>query len=175
MEDKIIKKIIIMGEAGSGKTTLGVKISELTKIPHYSTDDFYYEVKFAKPRDKKESIDKIMEVFKKDMWLVEGTTQYLITGGFASADLVLHVTHKSIWRQFYRLARRYFQREEDTIWGTIKLMRHVLYTKYHIGYRKNKLTTKEFIKENKIKTIELTSFRDINNFFEKMQDIVQKN
>jgi len=41
------KKIIIIGDAGRGKSTLASKLSKKLNTPHYSTDDYFYEVKFS--------------------------------------------------------------------------------------------------------------------------------
>jgi len=43
-------------------------------------------------------------------------------------------------------------------------MRHVLYKKYHLGYRKEKPTPTEIIEPHKHKVITLSSFKEINNF-----------
>ena len=45
---KSINKIIIIGDAGRGKTTLASNLSKKLGIKHYSTDDFFYEIKFTK-------------------------------------------------------------------------------------------------------------------------------
>ena len=63
MTKEIPNKILIVGDAGRGKSTLALNISKKLGIPHYSTDDFYYEVKFTKVRNRPESITKISEIF----------------------------------------------------------------------------------------------------------------
>jgi adenylate kinase family enzyme len=77
MANKTLNKILIVGDAGRGKSTLAEKISKKLGIPHHSTDDFFYEVKFSKVRDRPESIEQIKEIFKKEKWIVEGTTKML--------------------------------------------------------------------------------------------------
>jgi|ERR1035437_3974666 adenylate kinase family enzyme len=164
MTKKILNKILIVGDAGRGKSTLASKISAKLGIPHHSTDDFYYETKFTKIRDRKESIDLISKIFQGERWLIEGTTKHLIEPGLHSADIIIHLKYKSILTQWIFLVRRYFKRDNETINGTLKLMRHVLYKKYHLGYRKGKPTPTEIIERHKHKVITLSSFKEIDEF-----------
>ncbi len=168
MTIKTFNKILIVGDASRGKSTLASKISAKFGIPHYSTDDFYYEVKFTKIRDRKESIDKIKEIFKNEKWIIEGTTKHLIEHGLHSADKIIHLRYKNIPIQWMVLLRRYFERDNETIEGTFKLMKHVLYKKYHLGYRKGKPTPTEIIDSHKHKVITLASFKEINNFLDSL-------
>lgn len=164
MTKEILNKILIVGDAGRGKSTLASKLSQKLGIPHYSTDDFYYEVKFTKVRDRPESITKISEIFKKEKWIVEGTTEYLLEPGLHSADIIIHLKYKNISAQWAVIFKRYFQRDNDTILGSLKLMRHVLYKKYGLGYRKGKRTPSILIEPRKHEVITLSSFKEINNF-----------
>ena len=43
-------------------------------------------------------------------------------------------------------------------------MRHVLYKKYHLGYRKGKPTPAEIVEPYKYKVTTLSSFREIDDF-----------
>jgi len=167
MEENL-NKILIVGDAGRGKSTLAAKISEKLGILHYSTDDFYYEVKFSKVRDRQEGINKISEVYKNDKWIVEGTTRCLIVPGLHLADVIIHLRHKNILSQWVVLIKRHFHRKNETIVGTYKLMRHVLYKKYHLGYRKEKPTTTEIIDPHKHKVITLSSFKEIDKFVDSL-------
>ncbi len=164
MINKTLNKILIVGDAGRGKSTLAAKISEKLGIPHYSTDDFLYEVKFTKYRDKQEGIDKILEVYKNEKWIIEGTTKSLVEHGLDSADIIIYLRHKSILAQWTVLLKRNLKRDHETLSGLFKLMRHVLYKKYKLGYRKGKDTTTDVIKAHKYKVVTFSSFREINNF-----------
>lgn len=167
MAKEILNKILIVGDAGRGKSTLASKISAKLGIPHHSTDDFYYEVKFSKLRDRKESIEKIEEIFKNDKWIVEGTTRHLILPGLDSADIIIHLRYKNIPTQWLVLVKRYIKRKGkviENIGGLYKLMKHVLYKKYHLGYRKGKPTPTEIIDSHKHKVITLSSFKEIDEF-----------
>jgi hypothetical protein len=133
-------------------------------IQNHSTDDFYYEVKFTKIRDRKESIDLISKIFQGERWLIEGTTKHLIEPGLHSADIIIHLRYKSIFTQWLALFKRYLERDNETLKGSLKLMKHVLYKKHHLGYRKGKQTPTEIIEPHKHKVITLSSFKEINNF-----------
>lgn len=167
-DKKILNRILIVGDAGRGKSTLASKISAKLGISHYSTDDFFYEVKFSKVRDKSESIDKIKEIFKNEKWIIEGTTKRLIEPGLHSADIIIHLRYKNIPTQWLVLFKRYLVRNNETIMGTYKLMKHVLYKKYHLGYRKGKPTPTEIIDPYKHKVTTFSSFKEINEFIDSL-------
>lgn len=160
----IFNRILIVGDSCRGKSTLASKISKKLRIPHHSTDDFYYQIKFSKIRDRKESIENIKKIFQNERWIIEGTTKHLIEPGLYSADKIIHLRYKSITTQWLFLFKRYLQRDNETIWGLYKLMKHVFYKKYHLGYRKGKPTPTEIIKPHKHKVITLSSFKEINDF-----------
>jgi len=164
MKKQTFNKILIVGDAGRGKSTLASKLSSKLGIQHHSTDDFYYEVKFTKIRDRKESIELISKIFQEERWLIEGTTKHLIEPGLHSADIIIHLRYKNVLTQWVFLIKRYFKRDNETIRGTYKLMKHVLYKKHHIGYRKDKPTPTEIVEPHKHKVITLSSFKEINDF-----------
>ena len=166
MINKKLNKILIVGDAGRGKSTFASKISAKLGIPHHSTDDFYYEVKFSKLRDRKEAIENITKIFQNEKWIVEGTTRSLILPGLDSADIIIHLRYKNIPTQWAVLVKRYITRRDvdETIKGLFKLMKHVLYKKYKLGYRKGKLTPTEIIESHQYKVVTLSSFKEIDKF-----------
>lgn len=166
MIDKNTNKILIVGDACRGKSTFASKISEKLGIQHYSTDDFYYEAKFTKIRNRQESIDMISKIFQKDKWIIEGTTEHLVEHGLDSADIIINLKYKSILTQWLTLFKRYLKRDNETLKGSLRLMKHVLYKKYKLGYRKGRLTPTEFIIPHKHKVITLCSFKEINKFID---------
>ncbi len=168
MTKKILNRILITGDGCRGKSTLALRISEKLGIPHYSTDDFYYEVKFSKIRYRPEAIAQISEVFKNEKWIVEGTTEDLLEPGLHSADMIIHLQHRNVLIQWFFLFKRYLQRENETLFGNLKLMRHVLYKKYGLGYRKGKRTPLILIEPRKNEVITLSSFKEINKFLDSL-------
>jgi adenylate kinase family enzyme len=80
-------RIIIVGDAGRGKSTFAKKLSKKLNIKHYCTDDFFYIAKFSVINDKEKSVEQIAEVYKHDKWIMEGTTRRLIEGGLEKAEV----------------------------------------------------------------------------------------
>lgn len=164
MVNKTFNKILIVGDACRGKSTLASKISGKLGIPHHSTDDFYYEIKFSKVRNRQESIDKILEIYKNEKWIIEGTTEHLVCHGLDNADIIINLKYKNIFTQWLSLLKRYLERDNETLRGCIKLMKHVFYKRYKLGYRNGKLTPTELISPYNNKVITLHTFKEINNF-----------
>lgn len=164
-----MQKIIITGDAGRGKSTFAYKLSQKLNIPHYSTDDYFYEVKFTKIRDRQEALNKIQEVYKHDKWIMEGTTAWLLDAGMESSDTVIYLRYKNILQQWFVIFKRGLFRDNEKLLGTLSLMKHVFYKRYGLGYKKGKMTHTEFIEPHKHKTIILSSFKEINEFLDKIK------
>lgn len=88
------KRILIVGDAGRGKTTLAKSLSEKLKMKHYSTDDFFWKIKFTVPNDRESSTEKITKIYDEKNWIVEGATRHLITKGIEKADLIIYLGYK---------------------------------------------------------------------------------
>lgn len=160
----IHNKIIIIGDAGRGKTTLASELSKKLGIKKYSTDDFYYEIKFTKIRVREDALSKIREIYKEDKWIVEGTTQWLLEDGLKYSDIIIYLKYNNIFSQWFSIFKRHFKRKDESFKSTLHLMRHVFYKRYNLGYKKGKPTHIEVIEPYKNKVIILSSFREINDF-----------
>jgi len=159
-----MKKIIIIGDAGRGKTTLAEKLSKKLGVKHYSTDDFYYRKKFSEIRGREESLELISKVYYNDSWIVEGSTQWLLQSGLNSADIIIYLKYNNIISQWLVLIKRHFTRGDKNIWHTILLLRHVLYKRYGWGHKKGKIKHHEVVAPYLDKTIILSSFKEIEAF-----------
>jgi adenylate kinase family enzyme len=66
-----MKKIIVIGCPGSGKTTFAVKLHELTGIPLYHLDAVWHKPdKTHIPRE--EFDERIAEIFAEPEWIIDG-------------------------------------------------------------------------------------------------------
>jgi adenylate kinase family enzyme len=158
------KRIIIIGDAGRGKSTLAKKLSEKLNIPHYSTDDFFYEVKFSKHRSREGALALAEGIYQKERWIVEGTAQWLLKPGLDASDLIIYLRYKNIFHQWYTLFVRYLNRKEETFLELLGLMRHVFYKRYNLGYKKGAPTHSQVIAPHRSKVVILSSFREIDQF-----------
>lgn len=156
-------KILITGDAGRGKSTLAEGLSKKLGIQRYSTDDYFYEIKFSKPRDRQEALREITKIFEQDKWIIEGTTAWLLEPGMKSADIIIYLHYKNIFSQWFNLIKRGFIKK-DKLKGTLALMKHVFYKRYGLGYKKGKMTHLEFIEPYKDKVVTLHSFKEIDGF-----------
>ncbi len=164
------KKILIVGDAGRGKTTLARTLSQMLSIEHHSTDDYFYEVKFSKPRDKQQAIANISHVYHNDAWIVEGTTQWLWQPGLESADVILFLKYDSVFAQWWSLIKRRSSRKNDeSLRELLRLMKHVLYKKYGLGYRKGKMKHEEIVAPFRDKVVVMKSFKDIDVYVESLR------
>ncbi len=168
-EENIIKKILIIGDAGRGKTNFAEKLSEKLGIKKYSTDDFFWEVKFTKPRGKEKDIEMAKEVFEKeDSWIVEGTTRRMLKLGLAEADKIFYLTYKNTFQQVWVLYKRYRTRKHETFKGLCELIMHQYKKRKKIGKFKNEESFEDVLHPYEEKVIRLESFKEINDYLEKV-------
>jgi len=163
-----IKKILIVGDSGRGKSTLAKSLSQKLKIRHYSTDDFYWKTKFSIPEDKQVSIKNICKIYSRASWIIEGSTRSLIKEGLGKSDIIFYLIYPNLLSQFWSLLRRKLTRKEEHWINLLRLYKHLIQKRYKIGPQKNKLRLNEMIDPFKNKTTELHSFNEINQLLKKI-------
>lgn len=157
------KRILIVGDSGRGKSTLAVALSKKLKIKYYSTDDFYWKVKFTVPDDKQSSIKNISKIYQQKSWIVEGSTRSLIKKGIDKSDVIIHLVYPSLLSQFWYLFLRNLTRKNEKLINLLRLYRHLIYKRYKIGPQKDKVGLEEMLAPFEGKIIKLRSFGEINN------------
>lgn len=157
-------RIIIIGDAGRGKSTLALRISKKLSIKYYSTDDFFWKKKFTQPEDKQKSLSKILKIYKEEKWIVEGTTRRLLEAGLNKADIIIYMRYKNFLSQWGVLFRRYLTRKNERLIDILLLMKDVFMKRYRLKKSEKKMTYREMVMPYQIKLIELHSFREINEF-----------
>jgi adenylate kinase family enzyme len=159
-----MKKILIIGDAGRGKTTFAEKLSEKLGIPHYSLDDFFWEIKFTKPRGKEIDIEMARDCFQKDEWIVEGTTRRMLKLGLDEADKIFYLTHKNTFHQIWVLYKRYRSRKHETFKDLLYLIFHQIKKRKKLGKFKNEESFEDILEPYENKVIRLKSFDEINKY-----------
>ncbi len=154
------KRILIIGESGRGKSVLAHKLSKKLSLPFYSTDDFFWEIKFSKPHDREGSKIKIKEVYATEKWIMEGSSTHLFRPGLDSAEIIINLVFGNIFQQWWSLIRRNRTRKHESL---SKHMVYVTRKRFGIGNNKEKLKA-ELLKTYTNKIIVLKSFKEIDSF-----------
>lgn len=157
------KRILIIGESGRGKSVLAHRLSERLSIPFYSTDDFFWKIKFSEPEDKEGSKIKIAEVYKTEKWIMEGSSNHLFKPGLEPSEIIINLVFGNIFQQWWSLIKRNRARKHE---GLKDLFNFIVYvTKKRFGIKNNKEAIKtELLKPYSEKVIILKSFKQIDSF-----------
>lgn len=169
METYKYKKILILGDAGRGKTTFAEKLSKKVSIPLHSTDDFYYKIKYTELNDKEKSVEEIGRIYSQSEWIVEGSTRRLAQGGLEKSDIIYLLGFKHIIGQYYFLIRRHFRRDNESLLGLWQLLRHITLKRYKKGYDNYAPSLHELLEPYKEKIIKLNSLKEIHKHLESIK------
>ena len=159
-------RILILGDSGRGKSTFAERLSKKIGIPCYSTDDFYFKVKFSVVNDKEKSVEEISHIYKQDEWIVEGTTRRLILEGLERADVIYLLKFRNIVSQYFSLIKRNIMRKNESISGLFQLLKHVTYKKYKKGYGGSIPSLESILEPYKDKIIMLDSIKEMDRYLE---------
>lgn len=83
-----MKKITVIGCAGSGKTTLSTKLASKLSIPLYTIDSLYYGSNWQK-LSQEELKAKLIDIMKGDSWIIDGQYTKLIPLRLQYVDTVI--------------------------------------------------------------------------------------
>lgn len=82
-----MKKIIVVGRSGTGKSTFSRKLSEITKINVYHLDNIYWNK--DKSHVSRDVFDeKLKEIFSKNEWIIDGDYSRTYEQRFQECDTI---------------------------------------------------------------------------------------
>ncbi len=103
------KRIMIIGNAGSGKTTLALKLAYLVNLPLYHLDQYYWKAGWERT-DSIEFTHIHAELCKRDRWIIEGCNLSWLSDRVAEAELIIFLDmprYQCLWRVIKRCVLYY--------------------------------------------------------------------
>mgnify|MGYP001232416390 FL=1 len=102
------KKIIILGNGGSGKSTLGEKFSKYLNIPVYHLDKLTFKTGWVTVNEK-EFTGQLKKILLTDEWIIEGWSyNSTIPMRLSAADLIIYL-ELSVWLCYWYALKRHLQ------------------------------------------------------------------
>ena len=83
-----MKKIIIIGSCGAGKTTFAQKINKKLNLPLTNLDQLYWKPGWERT-SKTEWREKVEQLVKGDKWIIDGNYQSTFDIRFPACDTII--------------------------------------------------------------------------------------
>lgn len=154
-----IKKIMIFGRPGSGKSTFAVWLSHKLGLPLYHLDKYFFVENWME-RNYQEFLQIQQEMVNTNAWVIDGNSTKSLELRYSKTDLVLYFNYpKSVC--YFRVLKRLFrpnQSIDDKAAGCQENIRWPL-LKYMWTFNERVFSTTQTLKSRYPKVL----FRQINN------------
>lgn len=105
------EKIVIIGQAGAGKSTLAQKLGSLLSMEIIHLDRYFWEPNWVeKSRDMR--IEIMQELVQREKWIMEGSYLGSSDSRLNAADTIIFLDMPS-YLCLWRVIRRYFQYKKE--------------------------------------------------------------
>ena len=102
-----MRKVLVIGSGGAGKTALALQVGEITGLPVVHLDRLYWEPGWTVP-DRDVWHQRLQDAMSRDEWILDGNYSATIDTRLAEADTVLFLDFSPlicIWRVIRRYLR----------------------------------------------------------------------
>ena len=109
-----MKKIIIIGSCGAGKTTFAQKINKKLNLPLTNLDQLYWKPGWERT-SKTEWREKVEQLVKGDKWIIDGNYQSTFDIRFPACDTIIFLDINRFTCLFRILKRRFLKNRIDVL------------------------------------------------------------
>src|SRR3989338_1002761 len=99
-----MKRILVIGSAGAGKSTFAKRLHEKLGLPLIHLDQHYWRPGWVKP-EKIEWERKVKELLGGESWIIDGNYRSTLHLRLPAADAIIFLDF-SRWRCFWGIVRR---------------------------------------------------------------------
>ena len=104
-----MKRVLVIGCGGAGKSHFSRKLSQTTKLPVIHLDKYYHVKKYAYTEiyNNQSWVDKVTKLAKKEQWIIDGNYRRSLRPRFEHADTVIFLDYP-LYIRLYRIFKRHF-------------------------------------------------------------------
>lgn len=173
-----MKKIVIIGSGGAGKSTFARRLHEAAKLPLIHLDKVFWKPNWTEtPKDEwRKTVENLA---KEEKWIMEGNFGGTMDVRFQACDTIIYLDMPRllcIYQAFKRLVK-YYNRTRPDMGAGCKERFDLKFLLWIWNFEKN---TKPRIEENlrlfarDKNTIRLTSRKEVEKFFEELASVKVK-
>jgi len=108
---KNIKKIMIFGRPGSGKSTFALALQKATNLPLHHLDKHFFKSHWVE-RETDEFLKIQRSILEKGAWIIDGNNIKSLEMRYAKADLVLYFNYPR-WLCYMRIIKRLWDKNVE--------------------------------------------------------------
>jgi len=108
-----MRRIMVIGCCGAGKSTLARRLHEITKLDLYHLDQYYWKPNWQES-ETEEWVEKTKELAQKEEWIIDGNYGSSMDIRLERADTVLFLTLPT-YKALYRVISRTLK-----YWGKVR-------------------------------------------------------
>lgn len=110
-----MKRIMVIGGCGSGKSSLSKKLSDKLRIPLFHLDQFYWQPNWVE-MEKTRWEETVSTLAEKPKWIIDGNYSGTMDTRIKRADTIIYLdfpTMTCLWRITKRIYHNYGQVRSD--------------------------------------------------------------
>jgi adenylate kinase family enzyme len=100
----VMRKVLVIGSGGAGKSTLAARLGKLLKLEVLHLDQFYWQPGWIET-PKSEWLKTVAELLQRDAWVMDGNYSSTLDLRFAACDTVIFLDI-SRWLCLWRVLKR---------------------------------------------------------------------
>lgn len=104
-----MKKVLVLGCCGSGKSTFSKQLSEITGLPIIHLDQHFFAPNWVEPTTEKWE-EKVRQLCQQDFWIMDGNYGGTLHIRLKEADTIIYLdngTASSLYRVIKRIIKHY--------------------------------------------------------------------
>lgn len=167
---KKVKKIHIIGGAGSGKTYLARMLSDILATPAADLDNLFWDKSYGTKKDPAIRDRELEAVLSGEAWIIEGVYYAWLDSSFEKADQIIAL-HTNVYVRQTRIIIRFLKRKlfilptkHESLKDLVQLLKwNAKFDTTHLAKALRKL---EMYEE---KVIHIYNKKDLNQFLESIK------